>query len=97
MISSSERKTLSGMGQRLEPIFQIGKNGVTEILLNELSNALEARELIKISVLQNSDLSSKEIINELCASLGADPVSCVGNKMVIYRRSERKDIKHIEF
>lgn len=97
MVSSSERKTLSGMGQTLDPIFQIGKNGITDVLLSELSCALEARELIKISVLQNSDLSAKEVINELCASLGADPISCVGSKMVIYRRSERKDIKHIEF
>ena len=97
MVTSSERKILSGMGQTLDPIFQIGKNGITDVLLSELGNALEARELIKISVLNNSDLSAKEAINELCASLGADPISCVGNKMVIYRRSERKDIKHIEF
>lgn len=97
MISSRVRKTLSGIGQGIDPIFQIGKNGITEVLLNELSTALEARELIKIAVLPNSDLSAKEVINELCASLGADPVSCLGNKMVIYRRSERKDIRHIEF
>ena len=97
MLNSKQRKTLSGLGQTLEPIFQIGKNGVTDVLMEELSDALDARELIKISVLRNSDESAKEVINDLCASLGADAVSCVGNKMVIYRRSDRKDVKHVEF
>ena len=96
MLTSKERKTLSGIGQGLEPVFQIGKNGVTETLLKELGDVLEARELIKISVLRNSDIEAKEIVQELCASLGADPVSCVGSKIVIYRKSDRKDIKHIE-
>lgn len=97
MITSKERKTLSGMGQTLEPVFQIGKNGVTDVMLKELADVLEARELIKIAVLRNSDMSAKEIINDLCEELEADPVSCVGNKMVIYKRSSRKDVKHIEF
>ena len=97
MITTKERKTLSAMGQTLEPVFQIGKNGVTDVLLQELSDVLEARELIKVAVLRNSDVTAKEIVNELCEELGADPVSCVGNKMVIYRRSSRKDVKHIEF
>ena len=96
-MTSKERKVLSGMGQKLEPIFQIGKNGIEGLMIKELSNALEARELIKISVLRNCDYTAKELIGELCEQLQAEPVSCVGSKIVIYRRSERKDIKHIEF
>ena len=96
-MTSKERKTLSSMGQKLDPIFQIGKNGLDGVIIKELSNALEARELIKISVLRNCDFTAKELINELCEQLFAEPVSCVGSKIVIYRRSERKDIKHIEF
>lgn len=95
MITSKQRKVLSGLGQKIEPIFQIGKNGLSDALVNELSNALEAREIIKISVLNNSDIVAKELINDLALSLKAEPVSCVGNKMVIYRRSA-KDIKHLE-
>lgn len=97
MLTSKERKALSSIGQTLDPVFQIGKNGVTEVLIRELGDVLDARELIKIGVLRGCDYTAKEIISELCASLGADPVSCVGNKMVIYRRSVRRDIKHIEF
>ena len=96
-MTSKERKVLSGMGQRIEPIFQIGKNGLDGVIIKELSDALDARELIKISVLRNCDYSAKEIIEELCEELGAEPISCVGSKIVIYRRSGRKDVKHIEF
>ena len=85
------------MGQKIDPIFQIGKNGLDGVIIKELSDALEARELIKISVLRNCDYTAKELIGELCEELGADPISCVGSKIVIYRRSGRKDIKHIEF
>ena len=96
-MTSKERKVLSGMGQKIDPIFQIGKNGLDGVIIKELSDALEARELIKVSVLRNCDFTAKELINDLCEELGAEPISCVGSKMVIYRRSSRKDIKHIEF
>ena len=96
-MTSKERKVLSGMGQKIDPIFQIGKNGLDGVIIKELSDALEARELIKVSVLRNCDYTAKELINELCEELGAEPISCVGSKMVIYRRSSRKDVKHIEF
>lgn len=97
MLTSKERKALSGLGQKIEPIFQIGKNGLSDATINELSNVLEAREMIKINVLKNSDVEPKTFINDLCKSLKAEPVSCVGNKMVIYRRSSRDNIKHLEF
>lgn len=97
MITSKERKTLSGMGQTLEPVSQIGKNGLTDVIISELDGVLEARELIKISVLRNCDFTAKELIGDVCDALNAEPVSCVGSKMVIYRRSARKDVKHIEF
>ena len=97
MITSKQRAYLRGLAQKLEPIFQIGKNGVTDVILSELSDSLDARELIKISVLNNSDLDAKDIINQLCEMLDAEPISAVGKKIVIYRRSNRKDVKHIEF
>lgn len=97
MISSKERKVLSGMGQKIDPVVQIGKNGVTEAVLQELEDVLEARELVKISVLRNCDFTAKEMINDLADDLNAEPVSCVGSKIVLYRKSQRKDVKHIEF
>lgn len=97
MISSKERKYLSGLGQGLQPIFQIGKNGVTESAVKEIGEALSARELIKISVLNNCDIPAREVSDSLCSALQAEGISCVGSKIVIYRKSSRKDIKHIEF
>ncbi len=97
MINSKERKVLSGIGQKIQPIFQIGKNGITDTLVKEIGEALQARELIKISVLNNSDISAREASDLLCEKLSADGVSCIGSKAVIYRKSSRKDIKHIEF
>lgn len=85
------------MGQKIDPVVQIGKNGVTEAVLQELEDVLEARELVKISVLRNCDFTAKEMINDLADDLNAEPVSCVGSKIVLYRKSQRKDVKHIEF
>lgn len=97
MITSKERKTLSGMGQKISPVFQIGKNGIGENTINEISNLLEARELIKINILNNCDNKPREIIDALCDDLQAEPVSCIGNKIVIYRRSTRDGYEHIVF
>ena len=96
MITSKERKKLSGMAQTMEPVFQIGKNGLTDVLIGELSDVLDARELIKVSVLRNCDDEPRDILNELCERLNAEPVSCLGGKIVLYRYSKRKDVKHIE-
>lgn len=95
MIDSKTRSKLSAMAQKLQPVFQIGKNGVTDIVIKELSEALEARELIKISVLKNSELETKEVLNELAEKLNAEPISAVGFKVVLYRKSNKKDIKHL--
>lgn len=97
MITSKERKALSAMGQRIEPSFQIGKNCIGDNTVEEISKQLEARELIKIAVLKNSDCEPREVSDELCSLLNADGVSCVGSKIVIYRKSSKKDFKHIEF
>lgn len=85
------------MANGLKPIFQIGKGGIGENLISDLSDALEKYELIKISVLQNSEKSAKDILSDLAEKLKAEPIAAVGNKIVLYRRSKREDIKHIEF
>lgn len=97
MINSKERSQLAGLAQKIAPIFQIGKNGITDVLINELSDALDARELIKITLLKNSELEVKDVMVELCERLGADPVSAIGFKITIYRLSTKKDVKHVIF
>lgn len=78
------------MSQTLDTIFQIGKGGITEEICNQISAALEARELIKARVLDNSGYSAKEAANEIAEAVGCDVVSCVGSRFVLYRESEKK-------
>lgn len=85
------------MANGLKPIFQIGKGGLNDNMISDLGDALEKYELIKISVLQNSEKSAKDILSDLAKKLGAEPIAAVGNKIILYRRSKREDIKHIEF
>jgi RNA-binding protein len=69
---------------------QIGKGGLSENLIKTVSDALEARELIKLTVLDNSGESPREILDQLCEATGADGVACVGKKIVLYRESKEK-------
>lgn len=90
MLSSKQRAYLRSMSQQLDTIFQIGKGGITEEICFQISNALEARELIKCRVLENSGYTAKEAAEEISAAIGADVVSCVGTRFVLYRESENK-------
>ena len=78
------------MAQTINPIFQIGKNGVGDNL------ALELHELVKISVLRNAEANTKDVLDEVCQKTGAEPVTAIGNKIVIYKRSTRDDVEHIQ-
>lgn len=89
-MTGKERAKLRSMANRLQPIFQVGKEGVGEALLQQLSMALDARELIKITVLETADLSAREACGVICEALGAEPVQCIGRKITMYRRNERE-------
>ena len=90
MLTSKQRAYLRGLGQSCPAIMQVGKGGITENLLKTVSDALEARELVKLSVLDNCGEDPRAILDALCEALGADGVSCVGKKIVLYRESEEK-------
>ena len=93
MITSKQRATLRAMANDIPAIFQIGKEGITENMVAQLSDALNARELIKISILQNSSADAKEAMQELCEALGAQPVQCIGRRLVIYRPAKEPVIR----
>ena len=95
-MTSKQRAKLRGMANSLETIMQIGKGGITENLLNTLSESLEARELIKVNILQNAEVDADTIAQNVAELLGAEVVIVIGRKAVFYRRSSRKDIEHIE-
>lgn len=74
---------------------QIGKNGITESVIGEIDRALEDHELVKIGVLRSVLQSAKSLIAELAEKTNAEPVQAIGNKIVLYRLSQKDGIKHI--
>ena len=78
------------MANTLDTIFQIGKGGVSENMCKQISDALEARELIKLRVLENSDYTAKEAAAEIAEVVGADVVQVIGTKFVLYKESKDK-------
>lgn len=90
MITSNQRAYLRSLAQSLDPIFQIGKGGIGEETVNQLSAALEARELIKARVLDNSGFTAKEAAEIIAEATEADVVTCIGTKFVLYRKSTKK-------
>jgi RNA-binding protein len=95
-LTSKQRAKLRSLASGIEPSFQIGKEGISDTLIRGISQHLEKNELIKITVLKNSQEDSKELLQELAWLLLAEPVASIGHKIVLYRRSESKEIKHIE-
>ena len=95
-LTSKQRAQLRGLANSLTPIVHIGKEGITEAVVKQTDEALEARELIKCSVLDASELTAREACDELCARTGAEPVQVIGHKFSVYRPTHRKDVKKIE-
>ena len=95
MITSKDRAKLRALAQKLEPIVQIGKGGIIETALEGIKLVLEKRELIKIRLLNNSGLDTKETMQILCDAVKCEPVQQIGNIVVIYKRNNKKDAKHV--
>jgi RNA-binding protein len=90
MITSKQRSFLRSLANNLDPIFQIGKGGLEESFIKQIDEALEARELIKINVLNNSGFGARDASDVLCSELDCEGIQAIGNKIVLYRRSEKK-------
>lgn len=90
MITSKQRAYLKGLANNIEPIFQIGKSGLTPELTIGISDALEARELIKITILKNCLEDPKELANTLAKRSRSVLVQQIGRKIVLYRESKKK-------
>ena len=87
MITSKQRAYLRGLANNYPAIMQIGKGGISENLIKTVSDALEARELIKLTVLENSMETPRAMADALSEAVRADVVSVVGRKIVLYRES----------
>ncbi|MBQ9117902.1 MAG: YhbY family RNA-binding protein [Clostridia bacterium] len=95
-ITSKQRSKLKSLASTMQPIGQIGKGGVTDNLLKMLSDALEARELIKINILPNSEDDAVNLAENVADLLDAIPVAVIGRKAIFYRRSSRENFAHLE-
>ena len=89
MLTSKERAELRAQANAIETTLMVGKDGVTENVVAEADRLLTARELVKGKVLETALMTAREVSDEICEATGADGVSCVGSKFVIYRFSEK--------
>lgn len=88
-MTSKQRAYLRSMATSIQPIFQVGKGEISENMTEQIGNALEARELIKVKVLENSLYTAREAAEIIAEETGAEVVTVIGNKFVLYRESEK--------
>ena len=89
MITSKQRAYLRSLSVDLQTITQIGKGGISENLIKTVDDALEARELIKLSVLENSEETARSAADSIAEATGSDVVAVLGRKIVLYRESKK--------
>ena len=94
MLTSKQRAYLRALAANEPTIMQVGKGGIGDNLIQTVSDALEAREIIKLSVLENCDWTAREAADELADAVNADVVGVIGRKVILYRPSEKN--KRIE-
>lgn len=93
MLTSKQRAYLKGIASTTVSIFQVGKSGVTPDMTNSINDALEARELIKITVLNNCSQDPKDIANVLSERTHSEIVQIIGKKIILYKQSKDKIIE----
>lgn len=90
MLTSKQRAQLRGMAMTLDTTLHIGKNGITDTVVQQANEELLAHELIKGKVLENALLTAREVCNELAERCGADGVQAIGNKFVLYKANPKE-------
>ncbi|HEY4553854.1 MAG TPA: ribosome assembly RNA-binding protein YhbY [Bacillaceae bacterium] len=94
MLTGKQKRYLRSQAHHLDPIFQVGKGGVNENMIKQVNEALEARELIKISILQNCEEDKDTVAETLVEGTKAELVQVIGKIIILYKESkEHKAIK----
>ncbi|RDW19259.1 ribosome assembly RNA-binding protein YhbY [Oceanobacillus arenosus] len=88
MLTGKQKRFLRSKAHHLKPIFQVGKEGVNENMVKQIGEALEKRELLKVSILQNCADDKDTVATELSEGTAAEVVQIIGNSIVLYRESE---------
>ena len=88
MLTGKQKRFLRSKANRLKPIFQVGKSGVNENMIEQVGEALEKRELIKVSILQNCLEDKNDVADALAEGTDAEVAQVIGNQIVLYRESQ---------
>ena len=94
-LTSKQRAFLNSQAHTLKPIVQIGKNGLNDQLKTSIRQALDARELIKVTLLQNTDENIHEVAEILEEEIGVDTVQKIGRILILYKQSSKKENRKI--
>ena len=97
MLNSKQRAKLRSLASTISATTIMGKDGLTDTVLAQIDRELTARELVKVSVLETAEASARDYLIESAEKLNAEQVCFIGKKFVLYRRSNKQGIKHIEF
>ena len=90
MLKGKQRAYLRSIANTLKPITQIGKEGVTESFLEQLDDMLKSREIVKVTILENAGLDTKETANAVCEALRAEFVQAIGFKFTVYKKNQEE-------
>lgn len=90
MLTGKQRSLLRSLANQIQPIFQVGKEGIDENVIKQFDEALEARELVKATVLKNSILDTREVCEEIAEKTNSEIVQVIGRKFVLYRKSKKE-------
>ncbi len=89
MLTSKQRAKLRSISSKEDTILQVGKNGIGDTLIKQVADALQAREIIKMRVLENALMEPREAAEELAAATESEVVQVIGTKFVLYKRNEK--------
>lgn len=92
MLTGKQRSYLRGIANTIPAIFQVGKGGISDNMIKQFDEALEARELVKGTVLRNSGLETRQVCEEIARKLGAEIVQVIGSCFVLYRESRENKV-----
>ena len=95
MLDKKTRIKLRSLAMTIKPIIWVGKDSFSENVLKQIGEELFNHELIKIAVQDNVEMPTEFELTEIAVKLGADVVTVIGRKIVLYKHSEKKGIKHI--
>lgn len=96
MITTKQRSKLKAMANTLRPAVTVGKDDLTDNVIKEIAVALYHHELVKVATLKSCTVPAKAMCSTVCQILECEPVLCVGNRFVVYKRSDKENIEHID-